>query len=194
MTTPAPDREEPRISGAVLLNNFREFEAEIGSDAFRAAIASLPAKTVEQFHALVPVAWMECSVADEIFAAIAKQAGRDLEEMFPAVIERGVTRTLTTVWSPLLRLLSDKAIVTRAPRIFAKSYTRGRLEVTLGPRQDDGTRTAAFDLHDWPGVPKFRLLAVAAGVRAGLNKSGRNVLSIEHARTDDGARFSVTWR
>jgi hypothetical protein len=192
-----PERDgEPSISGVVLLNNFRAFEQAVGAEAFAEAIRRLPPDVAEHYHALVPVAWMPTRVADQIFAAIADTAGQSLEVLFPAVIERGVEQTVKTIWRPLLRLFTDKAIISRTPRIFAKTYSRGRLTAEFPENADDeaGTRTAVLTLSDWPDPPQYRLLAIAAGVRAVLRVTGRKPISVEFRRRRDGARFEVRWR
>ena len=131
---------EPCVSGVVLLNNFRAFEQTVGTDAYARAIRSLPRDVAEQYHSLVPVAWMPTRVAD-------------------------------------------------------KSYSRGRM-VAEFPKQDDAAeaRMAVLTLSDWPEPPQYRLLAIAAGVRAVLRVTGRTPVSIDVARLPDGARFEVRWR
>jgi hypothetical protein len=187
--------DEPKVSGVVLLNNLRAFEQAVGADVYAQAIRRLPPDVAEQYHSLVPVAWMPTRVADQIFAAIAETAGEDLEVLFPKVIERGVEQTVKTIWRPLLRLFTDRAILSRTPRIFAKTYSRGRLVAEFPEQADDAdTRLAVLTLSDWPDPPQYRLLAIAAGVRAVLRVTGRKPISVEFARRRDGARFEVRWR
>jgi hypothetical protein len=179
----------------VLLNNFRAFEEEVGPRAFARAIDRLDPEDAVEFHTLVPVAWMPSTVADRIFASIAEMAGQDLEVLFPRVIERGVEKTVKSVWRPLLRLFSDKAILNRTPRIFAKTYSRGQLTAAFPDvPAEPGVRIAVFTLSDWPDTPHYRLLAIAAGLRAVLRVSGRTPLSVDFERTTDGARFDARWK
>ncbi len=179
---------EPRIYGGVLLNNFRAFEDVVGSDTFRDAIANLPRRVADEYHAIVPVAWVPVSTADAVFAAIAKQADLELDDVFPKVIERGLEKTLNSAWRWVLHLVSDRVLLSRAPRIFAKTYDRGTLEAEFpGPGRIVAT------LSEWPDVPHFRLLATAAGIRTVLRLTGRRDVTCEVERTSDGALFRGQW-
>jgi hypothetical protein len=179
---------EPRIYGGVLLNNFRAFEDVVGHDAFQKAIAGLPKTVADEYHAIVPVAWVPVSMADAVFAAIAEQAGLELDEVFPRVIERGLEKTLNTAWRWVLHLVSDRVLLSRAPKIFAKTYDRGTLEAEF-----PAPGRIVAKLSEWPDVPHFRLLATAAGIRTVLRLTGRRDVTCEVDRTPDGALFRGQW-
>ncbi|HET6582580.1 MAG TPA: hypothetical protein VFG69_04015, partial [Nannocystaceae bacterium] len=126
---------------------------------------------------------------DALFSAIAHEAGRTPEDLFPLAIERGVHRTLHTVWRALMHLQTDAALVKRTPSLFARSYSRGRLEAHF-----TGAGTAEVDLFDWPDVSRFRLIAISAGIRAVLRVAGRKDVNVAIVRTADGAHFTATWQ
>ncbi|MFO0634629.1 MAG: hypothetical protein U0168_17435 [Nannocystaceae bacterium] len=119
---------EPRIRGAILLNNLVGFEDVVGADVVRRALAGLPPELVHEASTVVPVAWVRADLVDSLFAASAHAAKREPEELFPEAIERGVYRTLHTVWRALMHLSSDAAIVMRTPALFARTYSCGRLK------------------------------------------------------------------
>lgn len=179
---------EPRIRGAIVLNNLVGFEDVVGVDVVRRALAGLPPELVHEASAVVPVAWVRADLVDSLFAAIAHAAGREPEDLFPEAIERGVYRTLHTVWRALMHLSSDAAIVKRTPALFARTYSCGRLEARFL-----GDGAAEAELFEWPGVSRFRMLAIAAGVRAVLRVAGRETVLVRSERTADGARFRASW-
>ena len=184
----SPPSEGVCISGAMVLNNVRAFAEIVGQPTVDAALAGLPGELVNEFRAVVPAAWVPMRVVDEIFAAIALASGRDLEELFPLAVERGVEQTLTSVWRVLMRFTTDAMLISAAPRIFRKTYDRGRLSATF-----PAPRCAEVVLNEWPNPPKYRLLAIAAGIRTVLRLAGRVDPRTRISRTDDGARFEVRW-
>jgi hypothetical protein len=180
--------QEAKIYGAMLLNNFRAFKDVVGDDVYARAIEGLPNDVSGEYAAIVPVAWVPVSTADAVFEAIAREAGEDLEDVFPRVIERGVEKTLHTAWRWVLRLATDRALISRTPRLFAKTYDRGRLDVDFPA---PGRATVVLTM--WPQTPKFRLLATAAGIRTVLRLTGRRDVRCEVTRTVDGAVFRASW-
>ena len=80
------------------------------------------------------------------------------------------------------------ALLSRTPKIFAKTYDRGKLEAEFpAPGRIVATLT------EWPDVPHFRLLATAAGVRTVLRLTGRRDVVCDVERTADGAIFHGRW-
>jgi hypothetical protein len=187
--SPSPPAEDGvRISGAVVLNNVRAFASLVGQPAVDEALAGLPHEIAEEYRAIVSAAWVPMHVVDAVFAAIAKASGRDLDELFPAAVEKGVEQTLNTVWRVLMRFTSDAMLISSAPRIYRKSYDRGHLRATF-----PSPRCARVVLDDWPDPPRYRLLAIAAGIRTVLRLAGRNDPTTRVTRHPDGAVFDVRW-
>jgi hypothetical protein len=180
---------EPMIRGAIVLNNLVGFEDVVGRDVVMRAIGSLPPELVEEARAIVPSAWVRAELVDAVFSAIAHEAGRTPEDLFPLAIERGVHRTLHTVWRALMHLSTDAAIMKRTPSLFARSYSRGRLTSNF-----TGSGTTDVELVDWPDVSRFRLIAIASGIRAVLRVAGRKDVEVTTERTLEGARFHARWR
>lgn len=180
---------EPMIRGAIVLNNLHGFEEVVGADVVQRALASLPPAVRRETNAIVAAAWVRAALVDVVFGAIADASGRDPEEVFPEAIERGVHRTLDTVWRALMQLSSDAMLIRRTPSFYARTYNRGRL---VAQRVDDGVAEA--ELFDWPDVSRPRLIAISAGIRAVMRVAGRERVRVAVERTPDGARFIATWR
>ncbi len=196
MAPPDPDdarRVRPgdiiKMSGALLLNHFRAFENEVGTDAYRTGLATLPPELNAEIDALVPAAWLSVDVVDQVYEAVAAAASRDLSELFPLAIQRGLEATYSTFWRALLRMASDRALLSRAPKMFAKSYTHG---VLRGRLRRPGHY--ALSLTHWPGVTQYRLLGTASGMAAVLRMTGREQVHVTFEPTSDGADFDVRWR
>jgi hypothetical protein len=180
---------EPMIRGAIVLNNLVGFEDVVGREVVARALTSLPLGLVDESRAIVPSAWVRAELVDALFSAIAHEAGRTPEDLFPLAIERGVQRTLHTVWRALMYLSTDAAIMKRTPTLFARSYSRGRLTSNF-----TGDRTADVELVDWPDVSRFRLIAIASGIRAVLRVAGRKDVQVTTERTGEGAKFRARWQ
>jgi hypothetical protein len=176
------------IRGAIVLNNLRGFEEVVGADAVERAMSTLPVAMRREASEIVAASWVRSALVDVVFAAIAEASGRDPEELFPEAIERGVHRTLHTVWRALMHLSSDAILVRRTPSIYSRTYSRGRL---VAHRVDAGIAEA--ELFDWPDVSRSRLLAISAGIRAVLRVAGRERVRVAVERTPGGARFVATW-
>jgi hypothetical protein len=177
------------IRGAIVLNNLVGFADVVGGEVVTRAMTSLPGPLVEEARAIVPASWVRAELVDTLFSAIAHEAGRTPEDLFPEAIERGVQRTLHTVWRALMHLSTDAAIVKRTPTLFARSYSRGRLTSRF-----TGDRTAEVELVEWPDVSRFRLIAISSGIRAVLRVAGRKEVHVTIERTTDGARFNARWQ
>lgn len=179
----------PHLSGAVFLKNIDVFREVVGSDVVDAALAGLPPPILAAYDGAVPVAWIEAAHIDAIYAAIAREADRELFELYREVVIEGVSRTLRTLWKMLLRLTTDKALVSRTPQIYLKSHDTGRLDSRIvGPGR------AEIDLLEWPDVPELRLHGVANGILATLLVAGREDVEIEWERTPQGAHFRARWK
>jgi hypothetical protein len=95
---------------------------------------------------------------------------------------------MRTVWRLLLRVSSDRALVSRAPVLFAKAYNRGRLEAHF-PRPGAGE----IHLSEWPNPPEWPLRATRIGIETVLRLAGRRSIQMRVARVDGGALFSARW-
>lgn len=180
--------EVPQIRGAIVLNNLVGFAEVVGQDTVDRAIAGLPQSVADEVGALVSASWIRAASVDVLFGAIARAAGLQPSELFPEAIERGVSRTLNTVWRALLQITSDAAIIKRTPTLYRRTYSRGRLEV-----RSFGDAAAQVELVDWPDVSDTRLVAVASGMRAVLRIAGRKAVHVASTHTRDGAMFDVRW-
>lgn len=161
----------------------------VGDDAVDQAFASLSRAQQDVLESAVPAAWIPVSVVDVFYEAIARCAGRHLESFFPEVVRLGITQALRSVWMVLMRLTTDRALLSRSPIIYGRGHSVGKIEPTiLGPGK------ATVVLSGWPGVPELRRLGVAAGVQAVMDVAGRKNVTVRYDATDDGAIYHVRWK
>lgn len=183
-----PDSTVPSLSGAVFLRNVEFFRKEVGSEAVERAFASLPQDQRDRLHAAVPAAWMWATDVDDLYYAIAEAAGRELLSFYSDVVRQGIEQTLRSVWKVLLRLTSPRALLLRAPIVYGRGHSAGKIVPEIvGPGR------AKAVLTGWPGMSDLRRVGVATGIETLLTVSGRNDTKVEFEATDDGAIFYVAW-
>ncbi len=181
--------DEAHLSGATFLNNVRVFEARFGVAAVARAVARLPPERFAEYEAIVPVAWVRSSTADLLYSAIAEEAGEDLFAIYPGVVEEAIANILRTLWRSMAPPANDEALVARAAQFYAKGHDRGRLGARLvAPGH------AQLELHEWPDASELRLLGIASATAAILAHAGREEITVQRRRTEDGAQFEVRWR
>jgi hypothetical protein len=179
----------PTLSGTIVLRNLAAFREEVGPTVVERAIASLPPESQAELDALVPGAWVSVEVVDATYEAIAREGHREIEELYPKVVRRGVTNALRTVWKWLLRLTTDRALVSRTPIIYRRGHSTGDLRTDIV-----SPGVAEIELTGWPNVPPLRLLGVACGIRTTLEVAGRREVTVAYERTPDGASFRARWK
>jgi len=182
--------EPPRANGALIAEERRALEALVGADLVRRALdARVPPEVREAYETLTAISRIPTDYVEQVYYAVAEEAGLDPLEMHHDVVRAGVERALKTVWRVLLRFTSDAAIVRRAPLFFNRGLSKGTLEAQmLGPGE------AEIRLTGWPGVPRMQVNGIEAGIQTVLECSGRQDVQVSHDRTLDGCRIVARWR
>lgn len=180
----------PSISGA-LACGLRDVAAELVGDqaVIGRALARLPEEARIRYSTATAIEWMPIDVMEAAFTEIAGEIGSDVATFHERVANISIERTLRTVWRLLLRLTSDRALVSRTPSVFARSYNRGRLVAAI-PEPGRGE----ISLLDWPGAPAWPIRATRIGIATVLRVAGRNDVRVDVGTTPTGARYIATWR
>lgn len=179
----------PSLSGP-LACGLRDVAAElVGAEVVERALGRVSDGVRDRYQTATAIEWMPIEVMEAAFSAIASEIGSDVASLHERVATVSVERTFRTVWRVLLRLTTDRALVSRTPSVFARSYNRGRLVAEI-PKPGLGEIT----LHDWPNVPAWPLRATRIGIGTVLRLAGRADVRVEPARTPTGARYVATWR
>ena len=161
----------------------------MGSEVVERALGRIPADARTRYETATAIEWMPIEVMETAFSAIAAEMGTDVASLHERVATVSVERTFRTVWRVLLRLTTDKALVSRTPGVFARSYNRGRLVADI-PRSGFGEIT----LLDWPRAPAWPVRATRIGIATVLRLAGRSDVRVDAATTATGARYVATWR
>lgn len=164
------------------------FREEVGDAVVDRARQALSLQEQEVLDSAVPAAWIPVSILDTFYREIARQAGRELESFYTGVVKRGISQTLRSVWKALLRLTTDRALLSRTPIIYSKGHSIGKIVPTI-----TAPGRATVVLTGWPDMPDLRRLGVAAGVEAVLEMAGRQNVSVVFEGTADGAIYKARW-
>lgn len=113
---PARMGEDPRVSGAVLLDRLGVMRERTGPERMEAAIRSLPDPVRGEIEGM-PVSWCCVEAVNAVLEAAAPESGRSPSSFQAEVVRMGVERTFETLWRIILRFTSDEALVRRTPLI-----------------------------------------------------------------------------
>jgi hypothetical protein len=178
----------PSISGP-LACGLRDVVLEIvGADQVQAALARVPPSLREQYTLATAVEWVPIETMETVFTEIARGVGTSVGELHERVARQSIERTMKTFWRMLLRLTTDRALISRTPVLFGKSYNRGRLTSEI-PEPN----VAEITLSEWPNAPPWPLRATRIGIETVLGLAGRKNARVNCTPTSDGARYRATW-
>lgn len=176
-------------AGTLLLEHVVVYRELVGDAAVDQALDAVAPEVRAAYESCVPGAWIDVEVSVQLYAAIADAAGRDVVELHAKAIEIGYGRALKGLWrSLMLRVATDKALIGRAPTLYAKTFDGGHMTgELLGPGR------AQLTIVGWPEMPQVHRHGIAAGMRTVLELAGRREASVDHGPTDDGARYRLAW-
>jgi hypothetical protein len=181
--------ETPCLSGTLISAQRPVLAEKLGRDRFERALASISPRMREEYVSASPLSWVPIATVEAVYVAMAREAGVDVPSLHREVARKGIEHTLKSMWRLLLRLTSDESLISRTPVIYARGYSRGRLEVTI-PRPGRGE----IKLMDWPDAPDFTLRGVGVGVETVLVLAGRKDVRVTCERRPHGALLIASWR
>jgi hypothetical protein len=179
---------EPKVLGAAVLARQRANEAIVGRGVVEAAVAKLDAELAALWRGVTAMTWVDLEALEQIQDAIAREAGRDPEELHDQVIRRSVDDALKTVYRIVLRHASDHWLVSRTSTMFKKTRSVGNLTSSI---PEPGC--AELELTDWPGIRERYLRQIAIGIERVLTLCGREDVRVRYTRTPVGAEFAASW-
>lgn len=181
---------EPRVSGAVMLDQLRVMEDLLGREPIDAALADLPSEGRSQLEEARPLTWLDSKLCNQFIAEVGRRAGREPEELYVEVVRTGVERTLSTLWRIILRFTSDSALVKRTPLLYSKTYDVGEMVSRI-----DTPGRADVELRGWPTprVPRLDVIGLACGIETVLRCAGRHDATVTWDTRPHGAIFVATW-
>lgn len=183
-----PPDQEPRQSGAIVLDTLRSMREVVGEPEVRSSMERLDAEARLFFAGLTTLTWVPASMVEHLFDVVASSTGRARDALQDEVGRRGVERTLNTLWRVILRVTTDNALVSRTPLLFSKTYDRGALTSRLVR-----AGSAEIVLAGWPDVPDFHARGVAIGIETVLKCAGRKGARVTWARRVSGVTYQASW-
>lgn len=188
----AEDGEGRGISaaGTLFLEQIDVYRELLGEAVVDEALAAVAPEVRSAYETCVPGAWIDVHVSAQLYAALARAGDRDPVELHDEVVRIGYTRALKGLWRALImRMATDRAIVARAPVLYAKTFDGGEMRGEL-----EGPGRATFQVLGWPDMPELHQVGIASGMRAVLVLSGRKDADVQVEPSPEGPRFRARWR
>lgn len=180
---------EPRLSGAIVLDQFRVMDDLFGHDVVAAACKKLPEPMQRELASLIAAGWCPLDVSEAIFGVVGDAIGRTGLEVHAEVCRVSVERTVRTVWRIFLRLTTDDALMKRTPLLYTKAFDRGECTAKMV-----GAGRADLRVSEWPTISIMQMQGLAIGTETVLRVAGRKDVRVHRERTPGGAIFHAHWR
>ena len=179
--------DEPRSSGAVLLNLWAALQEIAGSAAYAQGLGSLSAEAREEIDHAQAISWIRIRTSFALVDAVALAARLDAEQLYDDAVKKSVERTYRGVWKVFLRLTSPEALLTRASLMYSKSRNWGKMSAHMLNSGD-----AELRVVDWPHMPERQIRSLGIASATILAITGRKSEFVATA-TRDGAVIRITW-
>ena len=160
-------------------------EELVGADLLTAALATLPAQTREEFEPVTPMTWVPVEVLHTVVTRVAEHAGRPFDDLMDEAVQRAGEKTLRTAWRVLLRMTSNRALMSRAPILYAKWRNIGRLEAKV----DDQGRIDIV-VTEWPGMSDRNIRSLRITIETVLRVAGRRQIKVDAQPTPTARRIA----
>lgn len=180
--------DEPRSSGAMLLNLWLALREIVGAEAYEAGLASLAESEREEIVSAQAISWVRMRTSFALVEAAAKAAKRDPEKVYDEAVKRSVVLTYRGVWKVLLRFTSADALLTRASMMYSKSRNWGKMSAALlGPGR------AELRVTEWPQMHDRWIRSIAISSATILELTGQRKAEYSYNQTRDGAVIRMRW-
>ena len=179
------------MSGALVERHRRTLAEWLSASRIDCALQRLPEDQRREFLEASALSWVRISTLEATFRELGKELNEDPAQLQIDVVKRSVEANVRGIWSILMRLTTNEALVKRLPRIYARAYDGGEVVIdAVGPRD------ATFHVRGWQRMPEYARRGLAAGTEAVLYVAGRKDVRVKQVPGDDASvtRFAVRWR
>lgn len=180
--------KEPRVLGALIRKEREVLEDLVGPDALASALRTLPEDEREEYANVRPLTRIRTQTVEAVYEAVANETGRDVMRLHRELVRVSMENALRGVWRSLLRFTSDEALVRRAPLVFSRGLSAGKLDARIVR-----PGSAEIRLTGWTGVSDMQINGIAVGAETMLSCAGRQNVRVASHRTLDGACWIATW-
>lgn len=184
----APPLPEPRVRGALILEQIKIIEERYGRNCIDAALEALTPAQSEEVRGILAVSWVDVPLVTTFKSEIARHLGRDPLDLQREVVRESINQTVKGLWRMLLRQLSDPAIIKRTPILYSKTFDRGKLAL-----EGLGDGKATFVLTGWPTMPEYDCVGLATGIESVLEYAGRTGATVTWQRQAPLVLFNAVW-
>jgi hypothetical protein len=143
----------------------------------------------EEIESLAPRAWIELDRVERFQDAIAIEAHRDPERLHDEAIRLAQEISLETVYLIVLRMATDRWLVSRTQTMFRRTRRIGQLRSQM---RTPGN--AILRLSDWPGVRDRYVRQVVIAIDTVLRLTGRVNVETSYTLRPDGADIQASWQ
>ncbi len=184
-----PPVQQPRVSGAVVVDQIATLEQDYGRDVVHAALEQLSTDQREEIVGALPVSWLDVETVRQFKNAVADQLGMEHLDLQRQLVRKAIARTIHKIWRLLLRQVWDSAIIKRTPILYSKTFDRGEMKL-----ESIESGRATFVLSGWPDIPEYDCVGLATGMEALLDYSGRRGAQIVWRRRAPQVLFEARWK
>jgi len=181
-----PSEEATKLAGTLVMGNREALRGIVGEAAFARALAELDPALRGRLMEATPLSWLVIADVEHLLMACADASGRDVFELNLEMTRRGTEQSLKTVWRMLLRLATDRLLLSRTRAAYARAYDRGRLALSV-----DGEARATAEIVGRPKMSRMTREAFAVGVQTMLELGGRKHVRVVGRATEDGAHYTI---
>jgi hypothetical protein len=161
----------------------------VGESTFSAGIANVEPHVREAFEPVTPMTWVPVEVIHLVVTRVAEQAKRPFDELMDEAVQRAGEKTLRTSWRMLLRVTSNRALMSRAPILYSKWRNVGRLSTNVvAPGKVE------LVLSEWPGMDPRSIRSLGITIETVMRLAGRKQIRVQSQATPDGAKYAVAWQ
>jgi hypothetical protein len=181
--------QEPRVGGAIVIEQMKVMRELYGDEAFMRAMRSLPPQVCAEFESAVPVGWYSVHGFAALKTAVARVVGEDPILLQHRVVKIGVVRTVNFVWRMMMRHATDDMLIRRTPLLYSRTFDRGEAAARIvGPGR------AEVVVRGWQQIPEFDIEGLSAGIAAVLGLARRVDAHVHWERQLGGVIFRAWWR
>ena len=176
------------VSGLSMMNFRDAVSRQFGPSLAARGLERLDPTKRQQLETMTAVDWIPVETLASAVDAWADEANVSPEELTIRGVRESTRQSFATVWSVLLRLTTDEALVTRTNLIYARSRNVGKLTSELrGPRSARLVRT------EWRNPTDRQHLSLAVAFETVMELTGRYHARCTFKRTSDGGIFQLQW-
>ena len=178
----------PRISGTIACRIRDLIHETLSAEQRSAYIDYLPEKTRDACLLATTIDWLPVEEFNRLYHAVARVRREPVEEVATRLASEATARTLGSVWRAFLHLTTDKALLARAPLLYAKTFDTGSAKTTF-----ESERRVRVVVSGWPDIPELSSLTLGVGIESVLRAAGRRAAKVSGRATREGFEYLGTW-